>query len=324
MVEGRGGGQESDIIDALMFGTRRRSRSSSSSRSSAKAVGKDRRANSRPGGHAASPRSGSELVDARRSLPDPRQGSATAALGGEERAWSRTLTLRRARRRKFAESTLQGRIRRAQATRSSPLHRFARRSASTAASPARPSAIMVSPSSPRARLGAVPARRDAGDRHHDARHRRATSRRSTPHGRALEALPPTTTSRPSPPARPSRMRGPGRREIGHGALAERALVRMMPRAREVPVHDPRRVRDTESNGSSSMASVCGGSPRSWTRAFRSRPRSPASRWASSRTGEPSPSPTSSATRTTSATWTSRSAAPPTASPPSRWTSRSPA
>ena len=39
------------------------------------------------------------------------------------------------------------------------------------------------------------------------------------------------------------MRGPGRREIGHGALAERALVRMMPDAGEVPLHDPRRERD---------------------------------------------------------------------------------
>ncbi len=55
------------------------------------------------------------------------------------------------------------------------------------------------------------------------------------------------------------MRGPGRREIGHGALAERALAPMMPAEEEFP-YTVRVVSDIlESNGSSSMASVCGGS-----------------------------------------------------------------
>jgi polyribonucleotide nucleotidyltransferase len=55
------------------------------------------------------------------------------------------------------------------------------------------------------------------------------------------------------------MRGPGRREIGHGALAERALVPMMPTEEQFP-YTVRIVSDIlESNGSSSMASVCGGS-----------------------------------------------------------------
>jgi polyribonucleotide nucleotidyltransferase len=55
------------------------------------------------------------------------------------------------------------------------------------------------------------------------------------------------------------MRGPGRREIGHGALAERALRVMMPSEEEFP-YVVRMVSDIlESNGSSSMASVCGGS-----------------------------------------------------------------
>ena len=39
------------------------------------------------------------------------------------------------------------------------------------------------------------------------------------------------------------MRGPKRRDIGHGALAQRALEPMIPIARGVPVHDPHRVRD---------------------------------------------------------------------------------
>jgi len=55
------------------------------------------------------------------------------------------------------------------------------------------------------------------------------------------------------------LRGPGRREIGHGALAERALTPMMPPEEKFP-YTVRIVSDIlESNGSSSMASVCGGS-----------------------------------------------------------------
>jgi polyribonucleotide nucleotidyltransferase len=55
------------------------------------------------------------------------------------------------------------------------------------------------------------------------------------------------------------MRGPGRREIGHGHLAERALKMMMPSFDEFG-YVVRVISDiTESNGSSSMASVCGGS-----------------------------------------------------------------
>jgi polyribonucleotide nucleotidyltransferase len=56
-----------------------------------------------------------------------------------------------------------------------------------------------------------------------------------------------------------RMSGPGRREIGHGALAERSLTPMMPTEEQFP-YTVRVVSDIlESNGSSSMASVCGGS-----------------------------------------------------------------
>ena len=55
------------------------------------------------------------------------------------------------------------------------------------------------------------------------------------------------------------VRGPGRREIGHGVLAERALESVKP-PEEKFAYTVRVVSDiTESNGSSSMASVCGGS-----------------------------------------------------------------
>ncbi len=65
-------------------------------------------------------------------------------------------------------------------------------------------------------------------------------------------FPPFSTGETKP------LRGPGRREIGHGALAERALVRMMPEEEKFP-YTIRVVSETlESNGSSSMAAVCGG------------------------------------------------------------------
>ncbi len=65
-------------------------------------------------------------------------------------------------------------------------------------------------------------------------------------------FPPFSTGETKP------MRGPGRREIGHGALAERALSRMIPPPETFP-YTIRIVSETlESNGSSSMAAVCGG------------------------------------------------------------------
>ncbi len=56
-----------------------------------------------------------------------------------------------------------------------------------------------------------------------------------------------------------RMTGTGRREVGHGALAERAISAVLPSSDESP-YSIRIVSDIlESNGSSSMASVCGAS-----------------------------------------------------------------
>ncbi|MGY6553949.1 MAG: polyribonucleotide nucleotidyltransferase [Wenzhouxiangella sp.] len=55
------------------------------------------------------------------------------------------------------------------------------------------------------------------------------------------------------------MLGPKRREIGHGRLAKRALVAVIPKAEDFPYVIRVVSEITESNGSSSMASVCGGS-----------------------------------------------------------------
>ncbi len=64
-------------------------------------------------------------------------------------------------------------------------------------------------------------------------------------------FPPYSTGETKP------MRGPGRREIGHGALAERALLAVIPSEEEFP-YTIRVVSEVlESNGSSSMGSVCG-------------------------------------------------------------------
>ena len=102
------------------------------------------------------------------------------------------------------------------------------------------------------------------------------------------------------------LRGPGRREIGHGALAERALVNLLPPEADFP-YAMRLVSDIlESNGSSSMATVCGGSLALMDAAYRFAPRARGSRWDSSSKAIISPSsPTSPARRTTTAIWTSK-------------------
>ena len=55
------------------------------------------------------------------------------------------------------------------------------------------------------------------------------------------------------------MRGPKRREIGHGALAEKALLPVIPSAEEFPYAFRLVSEVLMSNGSSSMASICGSS-----------------------------------------------------------------
>jgi len=55
-----------------------------------------------------------------------------------------------------------------------------------------------------------------------------------------------------------RVGAPGRREIGHGKLAERSLAAILPKQEEFPYVIRLESNITESNGSSSMASVCGG------------------------------------------------------------------
>ena len=123
-----------------------------------------------------------------------------------------------------------------------PDHRRGRRAA------ARPRLARCSP--------AARPRRSASPRSAPAR----TSRSST-RSRASTASTSccTTTSRPIRWARPAAWARPGRREIGHGKLAWRAIHPLLPEKDKFP-YTLRVVSEiTESNGSSSMATVCGGS-----------------------------------------------------------------
>ena len=109
-----------------------------------------------------------------------------------------------------------------------------------------------------ARLGALHSRPDAD---HVACSRWARRRRAsgstTSRWRPIAATCTTTTSRRTRSGRPASCAGPKRRDIGHGALAQRALEPMLPPLDEFP-YTIRIVSETlESNGSSSMGSVCG-------------------------------------------------------------------
>jgi polyribonucleotide nucleotidyltransferase len=122
------------------------------------------------------------------------------------------------------------------------------------------------------------------------------------------------------------MRGPKRREIGHGALAERALLPMIPPKEQFP-YTLRLVSEAlSSNGSTSMASVCGSTLALMDAGVPIQ--APVAGIAMGLVTDPQrttatrSSLTSKAWKTTWATWTSRSPAPRTASPPCRWTSRS--
>jgi polyribonucleotide nucleotidyltransferase len=95
----------------------------------------------------------------------------------------------------------------------------------------------------RARQRAVPARRDAGRSSPRRSAPRPTSRRSTADGGDVEALLPPLQLPPFSTGETKPMRGPGRREIGHGALAERALAAPDPPADSFPTRSassPRR------------------------------------------------------------------------------------
>jgi len=126
--------------------------------------------------------------------------------------------------------------------------------------------------------------------------------------------------------RDGRIGGPGRREIGHGALAERSLEPMLP----IKTY-PYAIRVTseimESNGSTSMATVCGGTLALMDRGCPMiRPVAGISIGLCTEYGRDKQisrynfSPTSSAGRTRSATWTARSPARTRASPVSNWIS----
>ena len=87
----------------------------------------------------------------------------------------------------------------------------------------------------RPRLGPLHPRRDAGADDRDARRRPRTSSGSTRSARRpRRSTSTTTTSRPIRTGENKPMRGPSRRDIGHGNLAERALIPVLPAHDEFP------------------------------------------------------------------------------------------
>jgi hypothetical protein len=129
------------------------------------------------------------------------------------------------------------------------------------------------------RLGAVHPRRDAGA---------WSSPRSAPaRTSSIDALKATYKENfllhynfpPYSVGETGRMGSPGRREIGHGKLAWRAIRRCCPAQEDFP-YTIRVVSEiTESNGSSSMATVCGSSLALMDAGVPLKRRSPASPWA---------------------------------------------
>ncbi len=120
-----------------------------------------------------------------------------------------------------------------------------------------------------------------------------------------------------------RMGSPGRREIGHGKLAWRAIHPMLPAAEQFP-YTIRAVSEiTESNGSSSMATVCGTSLALMDAGVPIvRPVAGIAMGLIKKANVSPFFPTFSAMKITSATWTSRWPVPNSASHRYRWTSRS--
>src|SRR6266481_1955449 len=150
-----------------------------------------------------------------------------------------------------------------------------------------------------------------------------TSRRSMPSSaRRTRSSCCTTTSRPSARARSSSCAAPGGARSATGRSPS-ARSRRSSRARRSSPTPSASSRRSSSQTAPRLWPPCAAArSRSWTVACPSRRRSPAWPWGSSgRATRYASSPTSSVTRTTSATWTSRSRARRRASPPCRWTSR---
>ena len=111
---------------------------------------------------------------------------------------------------------------------------------------------------PRPRLGGLHPRRDAGAGHATLGTADDQQKIETMDGETYKRFMLHYNFPPFSVGETGFMRGPGRREVGHGALAERALAPVMPTEEQFP-YTVRVVSDIlESNGSSSMASVCGG------------------------------------------------------------------
>jgi len=224
---------------------------------------------------------GAARARSRRRIRSPRSSSVTARS-----ARSRPRPSRPSPRSRWATSRAGRRIRWAANSSTSRARSCATASsrASGASMGATPGPFVRSPS----RLASCPARTG---RHSSraVRHRHSSSRRS-----ARDAMPRSSMRSKASAKKPfmlhynfppfsvgetGMMTGPKRREIGHGNLARRGIFAVMPDMAKFPYIIRVVSEILESNGSSSMASVCGTSLALMDAGVRSRRRSRALRWA---------------------------------------------
>ena len=182
---------------------------------------------------------------------------------------------------------------------------------------------------PRPRLGRVHARRDAGARHRHARHRRRPAEdRDASTARRGSASCCTTTSRRSRSAK-SKLHARPRPPRDRPRRARRARARADDAdRRQLPLHHPHRLRhprvERQLVDGLGLRRLAGDDGRRRADQGAGRGRGDGPDHGREDRQVRGPDATSPAPRTTTATWTSRSPAPPTASPRCRWTSRSPA
>jgi polyribonucleotide nucleotidyltransferase len=248
---------EQMMLDAVMFGHRGSSRSSTRSSIWPRRPPRRRATCRKPTSPSSPPGCARSPARPARRLRDGRQGAAARARRrdqgpGGRRAHPRGAPPTRPTRCRSRRPSRRSRRRSCAATSSRP------RSASTAAAVGGPpDRLRGRRPAAHPRLGAVHPRRDPGPGGDHARHRRGRAVRRLAGRHYKQNFLLHYNFPPFSVGETGRIGFTGRREIGHGKLAWRAIHPMLPAHDQFP-YTIRVVSEiTESNGSSSMATVCG-------------------------------------------------------------------